>query len=148
MVLYLERAKWGASVSALKVDDVKLTGYTRNVQQQIGFQNTGSDVAYFAFDNTGAYAPMLPGLTAKELTTAINNATQESGTLKARVSNSMLYLTGVEQGSRVVVYATNGSIVGQLNRYTDDTAIGLPGHGVYVVAVFNGSKKQVVKVAN
>ncbi len=148
VVLYLERAKWGASVSALKVDDVKLTGYTRNVQQQIGFQNTGSDVAYFAFDNTGAYAPMLPGLTAKELTTAINNATQESGTLKARVSNAMLYLTGVERGSRVVVYATNGAVVGQLDHYTDDTAIGLPGHGVYVVAVFNGSKRQVVKVAN
>ncbi len=148
VVLYLERAKWGASVSALKVDEVKLTGYTRNVQQQIGFQNTGSDVAYFAFDNTGAYAPMLPGLTAKELTTAINNATQESGTLKARVSNAMLYLTGVERGSRVVVYATNGAVVGQLDHYTDDTAIGLPGHGVYVVAVFNGSKRQVVKVAN
>ncbi len=148
VVLYLERAKWGASVSALKVDDVKLTGYTRNVQQQIGFQNTGSDVAYFAFDNTGAYAPMLPGLTAKELTTAINNATQESGTLKARVSNAMLYLTGVERGSRVVVYATNGAVVGQLDHYTDDMAIGLPGHGVYVVAVFNGSKRQVVKVAN
>ncbi len=148
VVLYLERAKWGASVSALKVDEVKLTGYTRNVQQQIGFQNTGSDVAYFAFDNTGAYAPMLPGLTAKELTTAINNATQESGTLKARVSNAMLYLTGVERGSRVVVYATNGAVVGQLDHYTDDMAIGLPGHGVYVVAVFNGSKRQVVKVAN
>ena len=147
VVLYLERAKWGASVSALKVDDVKLTGYTRNVQQQIGFHNTGSDVAYFAFDNTGAYAPMLPGLTAKELTTAIKEAPQASGTLKARVSNGMLYLTGVGNGSRVVVYATNGSVVGQLNNYTDDTAIGLPGHGVYVVAVFNGTKKQVVKVA-
>ena len=148
VVFYLERAKWGASVSALKVDDVKLTGYTRNVQQQIGFKNTGSDVAYFAFDNTGAYAPMLPGLTAKEVASAITNATQESGTLKARVSNNMLYLTGVEQGSRVVIYATNGSVVGQLNHYTDDTAIGLPGHGVYVVAVFSASKKQVVKVAN
>ncbi len=148
VVLYLERAKWGASVSALKVDDVKLTGYTRNVQQQIGFKNSGSDVAYFAFDNTGAYAPMLPGLTAKEVASAITNATQESGTLKARVSNNMLYLTGVEQDSRVVVYATNGSVVGQLNHYTDDTAIGLPGHGVYVVAVFSASKKQVVKVAN
>ncbi len=148
VVLYLERAKWGASVSALKVDDVKLTGYTRNVQQQIGFKNSGSDVAYFAFDNTGAYAPMLPGLTAKEVASAITNATQESGTLKARVSNNMLYLTGVEQDSRVVIYATNGSVVGQLNHYTDDTAIGLPGHGVYVVAVFSASKKQVVKVAN
>ena len=148
VVLYLERAKWGASVSALKVDDVKLTGYTRNVEQQIGFKNTGADVAYFAFDNTGAYAPMLPGLTAKELTTAIKNATQESGTLKARVSNNMLYLTGVEQDSRVVIYATNGSVVGQLNHYADNTAIGLPGHGMYIVAVFSASKKQVVKVAN
>ncbi len=148
IVMYLERAKWGASVSALKVDDVKLTGYTRNVKQQIGFHNFGSDVAYFAFDNTGAYAPMLPGLTAQELVTAIEHATQESGTVKARITNSMLFLTGVASGSRVVVYATNGTVVGQLPRYTDDTAIGLPGHGVFIVAVINGSKKQVLKVAN
>ncbi len=148
IVMYLERAKWGASVSALKVDDVKLTGYTRNVKQQAGFRNFGSDVAYFAIDNTGAYAPMLPGLSAKEVASAIEHATQEAGTVKARTANGMLYLTGVTTGSRVVVYATNGTLVGQLSHYTDDTAIGLPGRGVFIVAVIDGSKKQVLKVAN
>ncbi len=59
----LERDKWGASISALKVDDVKLTGVDRNVAAKIGFKNNGADVAYFTYDTTGAYAPAFASLT-------------------------------------------------------------------------------------
>jgi hypothetical protein len=53
----LGRAKWGASTSAFKIDDVKLTGVQRIPTAQVGFQNLGADVEYFAIDPTGAYAP-------------------------------------------------------------------------------------------
>ena len=53
----LGRAKWGASVSAFRIDDVKLTGVSRIPTAQVGFENIGADVEYFAFDPTGAYAP-------------------------------------------------------------------------------------------
>ncbi|MCD8235541.1 MAG: hypothetical protein LUD00_02565 [Prevotellaceae bacterium] len=69
---YLERDKWGASITPLKVDDVKLTGYSRVIQPQIGFQNESSDIEYFNFDCTGAYAPAFPSLTAEDLSTAID----------------------------------------------------------------------------
>ena len=57
--LYLERASWGASVSGLKMDDARLTGVSREPVKQIGFLNDGASVEYFAFDNTGAYAPLM-----------------------------------------------------------------------------------------
>ena len=50
---YMERDAWGATISSLQVDDVKLTGVERKVKQQIGFTNNFSDIAYFTFDNTG-----------------------------------------------------------------------------------------------
>ena len=145
----LERDKWGASISALKVDDVQLRGYSRNVAQQIGFENNGADIAYFAFDNDGAYAPMLPGLTAKEITNAIENV--ENGNndgFKAVAADNMLMVYGVADGSRVVVYSANGTQVATVNSYKHGTGIALPGNGIYVVAAFNGGDKKVAKVIN
>ena len=145
----LERDKWGASISALKVDDVQLRGYSRNVAQQIGFENNGADIAYFAFDNDGAYAPMLPGLTAKEITNAIENV--ENGNndgLKAVAADNMLMVYGVADGSRVVVYSANGTQVATVNSYKQGTGIALPGNGIYIVAAFNGGDKKVAKVIN
>ena len=145
----LERDKWGASISALKVDDVQLRGYSRNVAQQIGFENNGADIAYFAFDNDGAYAPMLPGLTAKEITNAIENV--ENGNndgLRAVAADNMLMVYGVADGSRVVVYSANGTQVATVNSYKHGTGIALPGNGIYVVAAFNGGDKKVAKVIN
>ena len=145
----LERDKWGASISALKVDDVQLRGYSRNVAQQIGFENNGADIAYFAFDNDGAYAPMLPGLTAKEITNAIENVENDNNDgLKAVAADNMLMVYGVADGSRVVVYSANGTQVATVNSYKQGTGIALPGNGIYVVAAFNGGDKKVAKVIN
>ena len=133
----------------MKVDDVQLRGYSRNVAQQIGFENNGADIAYFAFDNDGAYAPMLPGLTAKEITNAIENV--ENGNndgLKAVAADNMLMVYGVADGSRVVVYSANGTQVATVNSYKQGTGIALPGNGIYVVAAFNGGDKKVAKVIN
>ena len=74
----LARAKWGASVSAYRIDDVKLTGVKRIPTAQMGFENVGADVEYFNFDATGAYAPLFATLqtSADELTINGTNATQ------------------------------------------------------------------------
>ena len=42
----LERAAWGASVSAFKIDDVRLTGVSRTHAPLVGFDNDGGDIAY------------------------------------------------------------------------------------------------------
>ena len=74
----MARAKWGASVSAYCIDDVKLTGVKRIPTAQMGFENVGADVEYFNFDATGAYAPLFATLetSADEITINGTNATQ------------------------------------------------------------------------
>ena len=149
VILALERDKWGASISALKVDDVNLRGYSRNVEQQIGFENNGAAIEYFAFDNSGAFAPMLPGLTAQEITDAVENViTDEADGIRAVASGNMLTVYGASDGSRVVVYATNGTQVAAVDNYTQGMGIALPGSGIYVVAAFNSGDKKVTKVVN
>ena len=148
VICSLERDKWGASITALKVDDVKLTGMSRNVQQQIGFDNTGADIQYFAFDNTGAYAPVMSGLTAQEVETAIKDVNNNADNrLKAYVVNGMLQLKDVADGSRVMVYNAGGVLVASLPAYTEGTGIALPRSGIYVVAAFKDGKRQVAKVS-
>ena len=149
VVFALERDKWGASISSLKADDVSLRGYSRNVEQQIGFKNNGADIAYFAFDNNGAFAPMLPGLTAQEITDAIENVIAEDADgIRAVASGNMLTVYGAADGSRVVVYVANGTQVAAVDNYTQGMGIALPGSGLYVVAAFNGGDKKVTKVVN
>ena len=75
---YLERAAWGASVSAFNIDDARLTGVKRIPTAQMGFENVGADVEYFNFDATGAYAPLFATLetSADELTINGTDAVQ------------------------------------------------------------------------
>jgi hypothetical protein len=58
VVFYLERDKWGADITSLDVDNVKLTGKSRLYSAKIGFENKSSKVKYFTYDLTGAYAPL------------------------------------------------------------------------------------------
>ena len=143
---YLERAKWGASVSAFKIDNARLIGTRRVPTPQIGFHNNNADIEYFSFDPTGAYAPALPGLTVNDINDAIKNATGRTGKLRGHIVGGQLELTGIEDHSRVVVYDTNGTQVAALNDYTGRTGIGLPHRGTYIVAVFKNGRKQVLKI--
>ena len=143
----LERAAWGASVSAFKIDDARLIGTHRVPTPQIGFESVGADVEYFNFDATGAYAPALPGLTVEDIITAIRTATDSDGRLSGHIVEGVLTLTGAEDHSRVVVYQPNGRQVVALNDYELGTGIGLPGRGIYVVAVIRNGRKQVLKIA-
>ncbi|MCR5180327.1 MAG: carbohydrate binding domain-containing protein, partial [Bacteroidaceae bacterium] len=82
----LERAKWGASVSAFRIDDAKLTGVKRLPTAQIGFENSGADIEYFSYDATGAYAPLFARLatSADELTL---NGTGTTATFDVEAEN-------------------------------------------------------------
>ena len=144
--LYLERAKWGASVSGLQMDDAKLTGVSRLIQQQIGFENNGAEIDYFTFDNTGAYAPAFPTLQDIDIYTAIEdvNADRELG-IKAKIDNGMLTLQGAS-GAQVAVYSTNGTAHALHPAYTDGTGIALPGKGVYIVLVIDKGMRKSIKV--
>ena len=97
----LGRAAWGASVSAFRIDDVKLTGVHRIPTAQVGFENIGADVEYFNYDATGAYAPLFAKLetSTDELTI---NGTNASDTFTVSAEN----LTG-----DISVTATHGFAV-------------------------------------
>jgi len=142
----LGRAKWGASTSAFKIDDARLVGTSRIPTAQVGFENLGADIDYFAIDPTGAYAPMLPGLTVKDIQDAIQTARATDGTLRGRIVSGQLHLFGVEEHSRVVVYDPSGQEVTAVNDYTGQSTIALPRRGIYIVAVFKDGKKKVIKV--
>lgn len=143
----IERASWGASVSSLMADDVVLRGVSREVKQMIGFNNDGADVKYFAFDNTGAYAPAFPVLQDVEIMTAVDTPEAEHSLgIKTTINNRMVTLHGVETASRVAVYTAGGAGVALLNNYTDGTGIALPNRGTYIILVEKNGNKKVVKV--
>ena len=144
--VYLERASWGASVSALQVDDARLTGVSRLPEAQLGFESLDADVAYFAYDATGAYAPMMPGLTISEIQSAIEHATATDGTVRADVSDGLLSLYGIREGSLVLVYNQAGTLTNSLSGYTEGTKLPLPTRGIYIVAVIYENERQVLKV--
>ena len=144
--VYLERASWGASVSALQVDDARLTGVSRLPEAQLGFESLDADVAYFAYDATGAYAPMMPGLTISEIQSAIEHATATDGTVRADVSGGLLSLYGIREGSLVLVYNQTGTLTNSLSGYTTGTMLPLPTRGIYIIAVMYENERQVLKV--
>lgn len=59
VLFYLERDKWGADITPMEIDNVKLTGKQRLYAPKIGFENEGTEVEYFTYDLTGAYAPVI-----------------------------------------------------------------------------------------
>ena len=142
----LGRAKWGASTSTFRIDDARLVGTSRIPTAQVGFQNLGADIDYFAIDPTGAYAPVLPGLTVKDIDDAVRTASETDGTLRGRIVNGQLELYGVEDHSRVVVYGVDGKQIAALNNHTGKACIALPRRGIYIVAVFKDGNKKVIKV--
>ena len=98
MTFQLGRAKWGASVSAFKIDDVKMTGVSRIPTAQVGFDNQEAEIEYFAIDPTGAYAPAFASI-ATSTDELLIRGTGASGTFTVNTAN----LTG-----DISVTATHG----------------------------------------
>lgn len=57
------RGGWGNDISAVCVDNAKLTGVSRTYSPKFGFVDNTSDIEYFTIDESGAYAPMQPTIT-------------------------------------------------------------------------------------
>ncbi len=62
IVLHTGGGGWGEDISPLEIDNVKLTGVSRKYAPKIGFENLSSDLEYFTYDLSGAYAPVQPQL--------------------------------------------------------------------------------------
>ncbi len=57
------RGDWGNDISAVCVDNAKLTGISRTYSPKFGFVDNTADIEYFTIDESGAYAPMQPTIT-------------------------------------------------------------------------------------
>ena len=57
------RGGWGNDISAVCVDNAKLTGVSRTYSPKFGFVDNTADIEYFTIDESGAYAPMQPTIT-------------------------------------------------------------------------------------
>lgn len=65
VILHIGGGKWGEDISPLEVDNLKLTGVLRKYSPKIGFENHSTDLEYFTYDLTGAYAPIQPHIEIK-----------------------------------------------------------------------------------
>lgn len=54
------RGDWGNDISAVRVDNTKLTGVSRTYSPKFGFVDNTAEVEYFTIDESGAYAPAQP----------------------------------------------------------------------------------------
>lgn len=146
--LYLERTKWGASCSALVVDDVVLNGRSRTLDQKVGFLNEFAEVDYFTYDDTGAYAPSFVSLDVDDIDymTDIESPEDNSNTLSGYVSEGHLYLNNVSEGSIVRLYTLEGKPVFLTRQYTVGMQIPLGAPGIYLCVVTDAHGERVVKV--
>ena len=63
VIFQIQAGTWGANISPLDVDNVKLTGTSRTYSPKIGFENNNAEIEYFTYDLSGAYAPEQPEIT-------------------------------------------------------------------------------------
>lgn len=63
ILFQIQAGSWGADISPLDVDNVKLTGVSRTYSPKIGFENSNAEIEYFTYDLSGAYAPVQPEIT-------------------------------------------------------------------------------------
>ncbi len=147
VTLYLERDKWGASISGLSVDDVKLTGVSRKVEPMIGFNNEFADLAYFTFDATGAYAPLITDITASDVSrpTDIGNTTQQAAPV-CEVRDGILTVWGFEH-SDVALYDLGGRQLAQKRNASNQASFPLKSHGVYICTIQEDRDRYVLKIS-
>jgi len=120
-------------------------GMKRSYAQEAGFMNELSDVAYFNFDATGAYAPTSVKLNIDNIT-AIKTVDDGSNSLYGYVSNGALFLKNVPETSTLFVYNSMGMLIYRTSDYRSAEGINLGAEGIYVCVVVNGNEKQTVKI--
>ncbi|MEP4534288.1 MAG: hypothetical protein ABJ004_14445 [Cyclobacteriaceae bacterium] len=141
VVFYLERDAWGASITSLDVDNVKLTGSARIYDQKIGFKNTFSQVDYFTYDLTGAYAP--PAAVIKPIITAIDDDLNKI--LAFRALDGLLYFKNVPVDAEVAIYTLSGVKVLSVSQNAINEGVSLSHEGIYLGVIDNGIEKQTIR---
>src|SRR5574344_1809978 len=147
VVCYLERDKWGASISDLKVDDVKLTGVSRVVRPQVGFNRDFADLAYFTYDTSGAFAPMAADINAKTTPTEVITPTEEvEATAYGQIVNGVLYLKNLPENASITLCNIGGATILHKDNYNSNEGIVLPGRDIYVCRILGRKKPQSIKI--
>ncbi len=139
---FLNGGGWGSSPQPFMVDEMVLSGQSRVLDQKTGFNGDGTDVEYFAYDPTGAYAPLAPdfgddvdGIDEVEVNAAY-----------ARTSAEGIALYNTADGTAVSVYDTLGMLVATEPDYVPGSVIALPARGMYVCVISTYGKTRNLKV--
>lgn len=93
----------GKEVSDLYFDDAKLSGKKPTLIQKLGFNKVNTDLEYFTYDVTGAYAPVMPNVQFSEESLAFGSLLEEK---KITISTS-----NVEPGATVEIIPSAGFVV-------------------------------------
>lgn len=141
---FLNGGGWGSSPVAFRVDEMQLTGMGRKLDQLVGFTNSGSNVEYFTYDATGAFAPLAPGFDS-EMPTGVAEI-KAADAAYARVTTDGIVLYNLPVDARVSLYDSTGKIVATLPGYLSGDAIEIPVRGLYIVAIEAPSGNQTLKV--
>ena len=123
---------------------MQLTGMGRKLDQLVGFNNAGSNVEYFTYDVTGAYAPLAPGF-GSDLSTGVDEL-QAADAAYATVNNTGIVLHNLPAEAKVALYDATGKLVATLPGYLSGDAIELPIRGLYIVAIEAPAGNQTLKV--
>ncbi|MBV4204158.1 T9SS type A sorting domain-containing protein [Bacteroides salyersiae] len=140
---FLNGGGWGSSVRPFRVDEMRLTGVSRVLTQEVGFDNTFADVEYFTYDPTGAYAPLEPVFGGD--VTGIEGTNSDAGVYGTVIDN-WLTLNNVPESAKIEIYSSTGVLIAVENSYTSGQSIPLYEKGIYVCVVNDGTRKEIVKI--
>ena len=140
---FLNNDGWGSSVRPFLVDEMRLTGVSRVLTQEVGFDNTFADVEYFTYDPTGAYAPLEPVFGGD--VTGIEGTNSDAGVYGTVIDN-WLTLNNVPESAKIEIYSSTGVLIAVENSYTSGQSIPLYEKGIYVCVVNDGTRKEIVKI--
>ena len=146
LVCYIERDAWGASISALRTDNVKLTGVSRRVLKTIGFFNEFADIAYFTFDNTGAYAPPTTDISVQDISNATDIEGVEGEALRWRIYNENLVISDISGESTVQLMDINGRLLFTTRNDDKEAAVPIPDKGIYICVVNDEKGRHIMKI--
>lgn len=129
---FLNGGGWGSNPVAFLVDNMVLTGKARTLDQLVGFDNSNSELGYFAYDVTGAYAPLSPGfgddVDALDEVEALKDAVLTTNADGFTVLN-------IPSEIEVDVFDPLGRSVVSRRAYAAGATIALPEHGIYVAVL-------------
>ena len=147
VVVYNERflngGGWGSKPQPFYVDEMVLTGQSRTLDQLVGFNRGEVDMEYFAYDPTGAFAPLAPGF--GEDVSGIEDVDADDNAFVS-VNAGGLVVYNVEDGATVRVYDALGAVVAVAPDYASGSTIGLPHKGIYLCVVHGSKGKRTFKL--